>query len=184
MKMYENIKMSNVLEHLDDKTINELSVHWPSIRYTDESAKSALRRFDITTISELYKKALDINYASLAVLAAEAIIEYDEHNRRFLTARYGNPGKSLIKEVIVKELQSAFDRHRFSIGSTMMSNLGFTFLCKCHEYDYLLAKYGQELSRGLIFMGPEDWFKETLRNSHGVPSITQSIPWAKALIDS
>ena len=184
MKMYENVKMSNVLEHLDNETINELSVRWPSIRYTNESAKESLHRFNIATISELYKKALDINYATLAVLTAESIIEYDQYNRRFLTARYGNPGKSLIKEVIVKELQSAFDRHRFNIGSTMMSNLGFTFLCKCHEYDYLLAKYGQELSRGLIFMGPEDWFKETLKNSHGVPSITRDIPWAKALIGS
>ena len=181
--MYENISMETVLEHLGSVTATKLNERWPDVRRTHYAAKDALRKMDITTISKLYQTALQINYASLAVLTAEIIIEYDRETRRFLSARYVNVGDSLIKDVIVKELQAAFDRRQIRKGSTLVDKLGFTFLCKCHDIDYLLAKYGQELSRGHIFMGPEEWFRKTVKNTKKAPHFASTIPWAKALLN-
>ena len=175
--MYENLKMKEILEKLDQETADSLRQRWPETKYT---AREIFRRMDVKTLTELYIKGLEINCACLAVLTAEALIGYDV-NYRYNS--YSNvPDTSVIRGVVVKKLQNAFDNHQITRGSNLTSVLGFTLLDKCHDYDYLLAKYGYELSRDLIFMGPEDWFKETVKNSRRIPPVAYRTPWTKALL--
>lgn len=181
--MYENITIEAALSNLDSATAEELNERWPDICRTHHAAKNAIRKMDITTTSRLYKIALQNDDAILAVLTAEVIIEYDQKNRHFLSARYGDISDSLIKDVIVKELQTAFDRRQIHMGSVLVDKLGHTFSYKCYDSDYLLAKYGKELSHGVVFMGPEEWFRKTIKGTKKAPHFASTIPWTKALLD-
>ena len=178
--MFENVKMREILDKLDQKTIDDLRQRWPEINYLHYNARDVLRRMDIKTLTELYVKGLEINCANLAVLAAEALISYDVDHRY---SSYNNVSDtSVIHHVVVKKLQEAFDKNKLVMGSNLVNTLGFTLLDSCYEFDRLLAKYGQQLSRGTIFMGPEDWFRESAKRSKYVPVLAQSTPWAKALL--
>ena len=182
MEMYENLKMREVLAKLGPETIESLRRKWPEVKYANYPARDLFYRMDVKTLSDLYIYGLTINCAFITVLTAEALIKYD---LEYLHSSYSNStGTSVVRSVVVKELQKAFDNHQIIMGSNMVNALGFTFLDKCQQYDYLLAKYGYELSRGLIFMGPVDWFKETLKHSKKAPIIARNIPWANALLEA
>ena len=180
-EMYEHLKMREILCKLDEETVETLRQKWPEINYPNCNARDVFRRMVVKTLSDLYDTGLKINCSCLTVLAAEALIAYDSDYRR---RNYATEEDSITRNIIVKKLQHAFDRHQMVMGGNLASVLGFTFLDKCYEYDYLLAKYGYELSRNLIFMGPEDWLKETVKHSKRAPLIALKTPWAKALLEA
>ena len=180
--MYEYLRINEVLDKLEPEIIESLRQKWPEIKNTNLTARNVFRKMDVKTLSMLYSKSLEINCACLAVLTAEALIRYDsDYHYNCYSSRSDT---SVVHHVVVKKLQEAFDNHRIIMGSNMVSVLGFTFLDKCQNDDYLLAKYGYELSRGLIFMGPEDWFREALKHSKRVPLVARDIPWANALLEA
>lgn len=179
--MYSNIKIREILSRLDTETADNIRHRWPEIGYANYEAREIFRRMDVKTLTKLYAKGLETNYACIAVLAAEALIEYDRNYYR--DRYYKEVNTSIIQSVIIKKLQEAFNKHQILQGSNLTNTLGFTLLDKCYEYDYLLAKYGYELSRGLVFMGPEDWFKESLKNSRRIPSVAYRTPWANAILN-
>jgi hypothetical protein len=181
--MYEHLAIETVLEHLSPEMRAELEEALPPVRSTHLTAKNALRDLDTNLISKLYIEALHINYASLAVLTVDILIKRDYGQNPRFNPKRGIVAKNVVKDVVVKELQSAFDNHKIIMGSNFVNVLGLDLFGRCIDYDYLLAKYGQELSRGLIFMGPEDWFRETLKHSKNPPSIAHEIPWTKALLN-
>ena len=180
--MYEHLRMNEVLDKLEPEIIESLCQDWPEIKYAHYAARDIFRRMDVKTLSMLYNKGLEINCACLAVLTAEALIIFDQDYH--YNGYSSRSDTSVVHHVVVKGLQKAFDNHSIAIGSNMVSVLGFTFLDKCQNDDYLLAKYGYELSRGLIFMGPEDWFKEAIKHSKRVPMVARDIPWANALLET
>ncbi|MBR2855761.1 hypothetical protein IKE99_02340 [Candidatus Saccharibacteria bacterium] len=177
--MYENLKMSELAQKLDAGSIRNLSYRLPELDFNNCLVRDVLRRVDNNTLADLYKTGLTINLAQLAVSAAEMLIQRNLDQR--FTSRTPDDN-DIVKDVVVEGLQQAFDDHRIVMGSNLVGNLGFALLCKCHDHDYLLAKYGHELSRGLIFMGPKDWFKETIKNSKTIPHVAYKTPWAKALL--
>ena len=180
--MYENIKVKDLVEKLDPATIAILHQEWPEIDYDRHTIKEMLQHLDSKTVGDLFAKSLEINYAILAVLTAEVIIDYDCDEKQY-RARYTNSEKSFIKEVLIGDLQNAFRKHQIAIGSNLVNVLGFTLLDKCYDFDCLLAKYGQSLSRGVIFMGPEDWLIESAKRSKRIPLIAKKTPWAKAILE-
>lgn len=181
--MYENLTINAALKYLDDDTISKICQKWPGLKKSQHSAKTAISEFDINTLNLLLRAAIKVNCSCLSVLALEVIIEDNERiQNSFLNQNYSEH-TDIIKDVVVKTLQDAFDHHYILPGSTLADMLGFTLFSKCTESDYLLARYGLELSRGLIFMGPKDWFKETLK-SQKAPQIAHNTSWAKPLIAS
>lgn len=179
--MYEHLKMREVLSKLDEETAEKLRQKWPEVSNLRCNARNVFRRMDVETLSELYTIGLETNCSCLTVLAVEALIA-DAHD--FRRSNYTNEQTNITRNIIVKKLQNAFDHHQMVMGGNLVNVLGFALLNGCYEYDYLLAKYGHELSRGLIFMGPEEWFKETVKHSKRAPFIALHTPWAKALLNA
>ena len=181
--MYENLKMREVLDKLDSETVAKLRERWPEVNYVHYTARELFHRMDVKTLSELYAKGLEINCACLTVLTAEALIQFD-FDYRYDWYQSGAENTSIIRNIIVKKLQKAFDEHKVMPGSNLVNVLGFTLMDKCYQHDKLLAKYGQELSRGL-FEGPEDWFEDySKHSSRRAISLAHDIPWAKALLEA
>ena len=178
--MYEHLKMRELLTKIDAPTIDELRNRWPDIEHTNRTAKEIFHKLDVEILSHLYEIGLANNTANLTVLSVEALIQRDNDFR--YRSCYRSTESSITQDIVVKKLQNAFDNHQIVREGTLVNALGFTLLSKCYEYDYLLAKYGHELPRSLIFMGPEDWFKETLKHSKRAPLVARKIPWANALL--
>ena len=180
--MYENIKIQELLDRLDVMTVEKIHHKYSSINSEQRPARYVLKKFDDQTLSMLYEEGLRINYGCLTVLVAEALIAHDKDYRRYYNTFHESPNTNVIQTIVVRKLQEAFNQHQLIMGSNLINVLGFTFLDKCIGHDYLLARYGHELSRGLIFMGPEDWFKESLKNSPRIPQVAYETPWARALL--
>lgn len=169
-------------EKLGADAVAKLQQKWPQIDFNHNSIRDILRKMDINTLSNLYAKGLEINCAWLTVLAAEALINYSSSHGSYLY-HYTDNNASIIKDTIVQKLQDAFDRKKVIMGSNLVNRLGLALLDNCYESDRLLAKYGQQLSRGVIFMGPEDWLVESAKQSKFIPVLAQDILWAKTVLN-
>lgn len=181
--MYANLKLNELLGRIDVMTAESIRKKWPEITTSRESARVLLKKLDDETLGTLFGKALEYNHAGLAVLSAEALINHDVSYLRYnCGACYAAGATNIIADTIVKSLQEAFEKRQIMRGSNMVNVLGLALFDECQGHDYLLSKYGQELSRGLIFMGPKDWFEESLKNGKSVPAVAMTTPWARAVL--
>ena len=178
--MYEYIKVGVLSEKLDNDTIKILHEKCPGIN-SSHTIKELLQQLDTVTVGELLARSLKINYATLAVLTVETLIDYEKYHSPYRIHRTKNDA-DCIKDIVVRKIQDAFDNYQITKGSDLVDVLGFTLFDKCNSIDYLLAKYGQQLSKGAIFMGPEDWLVG-FDHPKSFPIIIRQTPWAKALLD-
>lgn len=181
--MFEHIKFADLTPKINFETIEEIKKRWPKLDYQNGTLHDVLRELNTMTVASLYETALNINFVTLAIITTEELIRRDQEYDRY-RYRNDNPDINIIRDIVVKKLQQAFDRHQIVRGGNLINTLGFTLLDRCYDFDHILAKYGQELSRGLVFMGPEEWFAETIQNSQCTPKIAYETPWTKALLAS
>lgn len=119
-----------------------------------------------TTIAEFFEQGTRLENDRLTVSALEELIRRGE------------------LDLIVDELDWAFDRANMANQSGAVSLIASTLRDSCRELDPLLCHYGKYLLDG-HYIGPTDWLRLHAKQYRKTPRsgvVRNARPWAKEII--